>query len=343
MHYDVVIVGAGPGGLQCGRILAENGARTLILERSKRIGAKVCAGGITWRGLITAVPAPSIERSFTMQLICTRYQKTVIEEPDPLVATVNRIVLASHMARQAEQAGADIITGAAAERFEGNRLYYRSDGKRYQVSFDFLVGADGSNSLVRKVLGLPVERLQRGIGMHYVVDDPAPRDMVWNFDSALFKSGYSWIFPRRGCSSVGAYVGIPVCSAQRLKAGLDRWLCGQQIDVSRCRLQAGQINWAYRGWRFGSVFLVGDAAGLASPLTGEGINPAFVSGETVARTIIDPDYECEQLTRIIRRHRSHKNMLKTATKSPMVSTVLSEICAVLLRYRLIGFDRFEMA
>lgn len=343
MKYDVVIVGGGPGGLHCGRILSENGVKTLILERKKQIGKKVCAGGITWRGLIKTIPETLIERTFKRQIITTRYQKMVIEESMPMIATINRIALGTYMADLAENAGTDIISGAYAETFDKRQLCYRKNGSNHTVQYDFLIGADGSNSRVRKFLKLPGDKTDRGIGIQYTVNDSAGSDMIWNFDAGLFASGYSWIFPHRDGASVGAYSGTPACTAQQLKNGLDRWLGKLHIDVSGCRLDAEQINWNYRDWRFGHVFLVGDAAGLASPLTGEGINPAFVSGETAARTIIDTNYKPDQLERIVKLHRSHKKMLNTASKSRILSTILSEISTVLLRYRIINFKRFEMA
>ena len=341
MKYDVVIIGAGPGGLHCGRVLAENGVRTLILERKKLIGRKVCAGGITWRGLISTIPEQLIERKFNRQVITTRYQKTVIEEPVPIVATVNRTALGIYMAEQAKTSGAEIISGARAEEIENNRLVYRYNGTRHSAEFEFLVGADGTNSLVRRYLGIENSRLKKGVGINYTVAD-AGQDMIWNFDSGLFPGGYSWIFPHSDSTSAGAYIGTASCSIQSLKNGLGTWLSTHQVDTSGCRLEAEKINYDYRGWNFKRFFLVGDAAGLASPLTGEGINPAFVSGETVAQTIIDPSSKTDALNRIIERHRSHGKMLKTASTSRILSTVLSEICIVLLRYRLINFERFEM-
>lgn len=343
MKYDVVVIGGGPGGLHCGRILSENGVKTLILERKTQIGKKVCAGGITWRGLIKTIPETLVERTFKRQIITTRYQNVVVEESMPMIATINRSALGNYMAQLAEDAGADIISGAYADTIEGRRLSYCKNGSRHAVQYDFLVGADGSNSRVRKFLKLSEDNTQKGIGIQYSLCDVARSDMIWNFDTNLFASGYSWIFPHRDHASVGAYVGAPGCTANQLKKGLDCWLGKLHIDVSGCRLEAEQINYHYRDWRFGNTFLVGDAAGLASPLTGEGINPAFVSGDTAARTIIDPTFKPVQLERIVKQHQSHRKMLNTASKSRILSTILSEISAVLLRYRLIRFERFEMA
>ena len=93
MHFHTVIVGAGPGGLACARILGEHGIQTPVIERHETIGAKVCAGGITWGGLISRVPQDLAEKSFPVQHIITRLQKVRIEEPTPIIATVNRIKL----------------------------------------------------------------------------------------------------------------------------------------------------------------------------------------------------------------------------------------------------------
>ena len=72
--FSVVIVGAGPGGLACARLLAEHGLDVLVLERKNVIGPKVCGGGITWDGLIKRVPKRLIDGVFPSQHIKSNYQ-----------------------------------------------------------------------------------------------------------------------------------------------------------------------------------------------------------------------------------------------------------------------------
>jgi geranylgeranyl reductase len=132
-------------------------------------------------------------------------------------------------------------------------------------------------------------------------------------------------------------------SAKELKKYLDRWIIDYGINLKRARCEADLVNHDYQGWRFDHIFLIGDAAGLASPLTGEGINPAITSGEAAARAIIDSSYKAVDLERVISKHRAHWKMVRLAGGSRIRSLLLSEICAYGLKRGLIGFEKFEMA
>lgn len=342
MKYDVVIVGGGPGGLRCAQILAGTGVKTALLERSRRIGTKVCAGGITWGGLMRSIPAHLIQKTFCEQTVRTRYQNSIIRSAEPMIGTVSRLELGSFMAGEALQQGAEIFTGARATEIDRDKVWFQHRGRLLSIEYDWLVGADGSHSKVRSYLGLDSGNDAYGIGMHYVVENGID-EMIWNFNPAAFGSGYSWVFPHRSSSSVGAYLADGRISPLQLRKNLDSWLAAEKIDLSGARFEADRIHFGYRGWCFDRHFLVGEAAGLASPLTGEGINPAVLSGEAAARKILDRAFVAEKLDKCITRHRKHWFMVKTAGRGRFVSLVLSELCNALLRSKLISFRNFEMA
>ena len=118
---DVLVVGGGPGGLACATLLAQSGVRVVLAERKPVIGPKVCAGGITWSGLIRHVPATLIEREFPRQHIVTPRQRIVVAEDNPIVATVSREKLGSWMAAQAQEAGATVLSGTRVLHLTSNQ------------------------------------------------------------------------------------------------------------------------------------------------------------------------------------------------------------------------------
>ena len=340
MKYDVIIAGAGPGGLRCGELLAENGVRVLILEKNRTVGKKVCAGGITWSGLLEQVPHALIERTFNHQTIATRFQNVKIRADHPIVATLDREKLGQQMLHSSLLAGADIRTSARIISVEQHGVSFIHEGKQKHAESDFIIGADGSTSLVRKYLGLPV--VHCGVGIHYQI--PFRTEcMEWHFNPEQFGSGYSWIFPLTDTISAGVYSGSPSLRPRRLKHSLDTWLLTRKIGVRGVKPRAERISFDYRGYHFGNVLLVGDAAGLASPLTGEGIYPAFVSAEAVARYILTKDQEHKPLKKVVEKHRKHGLMLRLADKNKAIALFLSELSVLLLRMKLISFKTFEMA
>ncbi len=342
MHYDVVIVGAGPAGLSCAGILAQNNLRVLVLERKDRPGPKVCAGGVTWNGLIKRIPGSLAERSFSRQYISTRLQKISISAPDPIIATVNREKLGQYMAQKAESAGTEIRTSTQVKEISEDSVIFfdKLAGKEEKVFFDYLVGADGSTSLVRRYLMIPVEHF--GIGINYQI--PGDMDkMEWHLDASRFYNGYSWIFPHSDTVSIGAYADARVMKALDLKLALLKWAARRGVSLSDFKPRAETISFDYRGWRFGNIFLAGDAAGFASGLTGEGIYPAIISGETVARTIIDPGYDLSELHRLIRIHSFHKRMTILTGKNRLLSAVVAECLTVALRTGVLDFRKLEMS
>ena len=335
MHFHTIIIGAGPGGLTCAAALARQGVSVLVLERNTFIGAKVCAGGITWSGLARHIPEHMIERHFPEQHVHSAIQKAILTSAHPIISTVNRERLGHWMAEEAAHAGADIRTGEHVVKITDQSVSTASQS----FSYDFLVGADGSNSLVRRYLKLPVENI--GIGFQYHVPGRFPK-MIWHLDPELFNTGYSWIFPHKERASVGAYCCRKDLSATALKENLHRWMEKHGMNRTGLKAEAATINFDYRGYAFGNRFLTGDAAGLASGLTGEGIYPAVLSGDTIAGRILDPKYNDSKLSALIKKQQDHSRLLRLTGSNKLICRMVLESLVAALRLRLVSFSLLEM-
>jgi len=342
MHsFYAIIIGAGPGGLTCARILSEYGLRVLVLEKKQKIGQKVCGGGITWKGLIQHVPENLIERSFQTQHIRSNCQNITISSSTPIISTVSREKLGQWMYRQAVEKGTIIKTGVSVKEIT-DRFVVTRESINGNCCFDYhyLIGADGSNSIVRKFLKIDTKRL--GIGLHYEVPGNFPR-MEWHLNTNLFHNGYAWIFPFKKHASVGVYSDGLSITPKNMQRNLLHWASKNRINLNGLKARAGYINFDYRGWRFGNKLLVGDAAGLASGLTGEGMYPAMVSGETAAFSIINPEYKADKLNRIISKQQKHHRILRLSGKTKSICTITMEMLTLGLRVGLIPFGMLEMA
>jgi len=342
MHnFAVIVIGAGPAGLSCARLLAEDGIKVLVLERKNVIGPKVCGGGITWKGLIQRVPEELIDRSFAVQNIRSNYQKIRITSTSPIIATVSRRKLGQWMYRQAVAAGACVMTGMTVKEINQCRITAVDDtGTEHGFNYRYLIGADGSSSQVRKYLRLGSGRM--GVGIHYRIPGIF-NSMEWHLNTKLFGNGYSWIFPFRDHASIGIYTDGTSMQPKDMLTRLHNWAARYGIDLTGHRPRAGLINYDYQGWRFGNKMLIGDAAGLASGLTGEGMYPAIVSGEAAARAIIDPEDRAEDLNRIIRKQLNHRQILKISGRNAPICTMTMEMLTLGLRTGAIPINALEMA
>ncbi len=239
------------------------------------------------------------------------------------------------MARRAQKAGAIIKTGEQVVKIDEKQVKTRARSYKY----DYLIGADGSSSLVRRYIGLPVTKI--GVGIQYCLPGSFP-EMEWHLDPCLFKTGYCWIFPHHDKTSVGAYACRQDIKPARLKAGLHHWMDRQNLKRQNLRPEAALINFDYRGWRFGKRFLVGDAAGLASGITGEGIYSAILSGENAARCITSKAQSTPGLDNLINKQQLHARLLKLVGRNRLTLKIMPELLILALRMRLLNYQALEL-
>ncbi|TRZ53634.1 MAG: FAD-binding protein [Dehalococcoidia bacterium] len=291
-EYDVVIIGAGPGGLSCGLELQKAKKSVLILERNKEIGPKVCAGGLTTKIKNLGLSLDIAEILFSSIKISFQRKEKIISGNNPFVATIDREKLGKIMLEKLSDS-IEIKTCSEVVKIDNNFIEVNNQIIKYK----YLVGADGGNSIVRKFLGLRTKKIL--ITLQYIIPEQF-KELELSINSALFGWGYAWIFPHKGYTAIGCCRDKRFLRGLSLKNSFDKWLKNKNIKVEGIDLQGGIINFDYQGFDFGNKFLVGDAAGFASGITGEGIYFAMVSGKEIAKRIIDPTYKTTEIDKILK-------------------------------------------
>ncbi|MBU1877178.1 NAD(P)/FAD-dependent oxidoreductase [Patescibacteria group bacterium] len=319
---EVIIIGAGPGGLKVAEGLAQNGKKVLIFEKNLEIGHKVCAGGLTPKTFrLKDIPITLAETiSHNVEVHAFRKTIRVSRKKEFLIATVNREKLGQWMLKKALESGAEIEFNAEVVRVKKNSVVLK-DGR--EIEFSYLVGADGGLSIVRKSLGLSSEKSL--MAMQYSVPSFSQNPEIF-LDKDMFNSGYAWIFPHKESTEVGCFDELK--NARGLSKRFHRWLKNQKINVSNAKLQASLINHDYQGFDFENIFLIGEAAGLTSGWSGEGIHQAIDSGQEVAKKILDPNYKCIQIQQLLKtkkiQERIGKPLQFVVTRNNLLTKILFE-------------------
>ncbi len=307
---EIVVVGAGPAGLRAAQVLATAGREVLVVERHQRIGPKTCAGGLTIKAVqeLEALGLPShVGRTAIAGLSFFGERPIPLTAAPGVVRTVSRAVLGSFQERWARDAGAELLTNVSATDFNLETRTLRLNDRL--LRYTNLIGADGSASRVRRALGLPLRR--NVFAGEFNVRDLSADDLQVMFDSEVLGPGYFWIFPHTDYVSFGAGGPIALLRPAKVRPYIERRAARMGIDLSATAFEGATIETDYRGLSFGrGVFLAGDAAGLASGLTGEGIYAALVSGEEVARGILEPGYRAVKTLAWLRLKRLHEALAR---------------------------------
>jgi geranylgeranyl reductase len=306
---QVVIVGAGPAGLSAATELSQNkNFEVTILEKNSEPSYKVCGGGISPDFIKKIAGADIVDREFDkLHFVTPKKNFHLGYTGNIFVGTLNRKKLNEKLGEKAKNSGAKIIFGQAVKEIEKNTVVTQT-GQRF--IFDYLIGADGANSVIRKKLQIKTKKFL--VAFQYMIPGNYENIEI-HLDLKKFGATYVWIFPQKNVISVGTGYAASMKKSQdyvkELRKNFDDW-CRTRFDIKNARYEAFSINYDYQGFDFGNIFLVGDAAGLASGLTGEGMRPAIVSGQDVARKIQDPNYECKNIKNYLKAKKREDKILE---------------------------------
>lgn len=335
-YFDVVIIGAGPAGLKCAETLGGSNLKVLIVDKKKIIGPKVCGGLMTTRG-IRYINHDVGENRFNQFIVHSRSRAVSIDISKSPLYTINRKDLGQFQVSRIKHYS-NITLRSGTYVSEVDRSSIIAGEKR--ISYKCLVGADGSSSIVRKFLGIDSKSV--GIGMHYIVKTNQYKNIELFFDSKFFNAWYAWISPHDDYVSIGTGGDPRIMSGKRLLSNFHKWLDTNGINVSNAKFESQSLNYDYRGICFGNIFLIGDAAGLISGFTGEGIYPAMVSGEEVAKKILDNEYKIS-LDEILKKKKQQDLLSNTLVMMRFLRPLGHEMITFLLKskvFRNIAIDIF---
>jgi geranylgeranyl reductase family protein len=285
-EFDVAIVGAGPAGSTAAHRLATAGVRVLLVDRSVFPRDKPCGGGVTGRAarLLPFSIDPVVEDVVDRVECGLRYRSRFSRRARAPVAYMTQRRLLDHfLLEQAAAAGADVRHGVVvADVREGGLTV---DGE--EVAARLVIGADGCNGASARQLGL-ADDIVHGVALeaNYPYDARFAHAMV--LEIAVVRGGYGWIFPKGDHVNVG--VGGNESEGPRLRSELRR-MCEQYgVDPGAAAATRGyRLPMRRPGTRLArsTVAVIGDAAGLVDPFSGDGMYEAFLSAQLVAEAALD--------------------------------------------------------
>ena len=314
--FDLLILGAGPAGAFAAELLAASGARVALFDGRPRGEPKACGGGVTakalkaWPQLLNAVGRTVNE----LDMYSPSGKRLHLKLDEPF-AIYSRVAFDSYLRDRAREAGAEVfsekISGKKIKRTE-TAWVLKSTINEY--AGDIMVGADGANSSIAKMLAGPLPPSDMEVAFGYRAPLPANGEAPTVVAFLPRWVGYAWAFPRLDHISFGIATTQEAFAHQPLDDLLWRFMIGyyQQREGTNVRFWSSDKNhstgtarikddlkstaeryaaripglaektWDTRrvcgeGWA-----LLGDAAGFADPVTGEGIYYALRSAQLYA-------------------------------------------------------------
>lgn len=286
--FDLVILGAGPAGTAAAREARRLGLTAALVDKATFPRAKLCGGLVT--GRCAAHLADIFGMQITEDLFETRrnfefflkdQSLGALNDVPPLHLTM-RWDFDHYLLKQALAAGAADYTGHRIEAldFEEDKVELASGEF---LTYKLLIAADGVQSPTAKALfGKPFSPDTIGFALEIEAPSQAPTKATpIRIDFAAADWGYGWSFPKESSTTIGLgglHAQNPDMKSH-LAAYLDKLGTGQTAKVKGHFLPFGAPRPSPGK---GNVLLVGDAAGLVDPITGEGIGHAIHSGALAA-------------------------------------------------------------
>jgi len=288
--FDLVIVGGSFAGLACARTAALRGLKVAVLDGKSEPGAHIRTTGIVVKEASDDfdLPAQLMRKVRGVRLYAPDDRSVDLHAPGYFFQATDTAGVLRWMAGEAERAGAQLMYG---QKFENALVYERGVAlTSLGMHTRFLIGADGARSRVAEQFNLSRNRrFLAGLEIECEpLDGVDPRFLHCFADSKIAPGYIAWVVPGTGVTQIGVAARRPARPdlgelLTRLKT-----VCNIR-DIRVIQRRSGLIPTGGTLANIGTdrVMLIGDAAGMVSPVTGGGIHTALRFGRRAAQLVSD--------------------------------------------------------
>jgi geranylgeranyl reductase family protein len=288
LDADVIVVGAGPAGASAAYFLGQQGYKILVLEKASLPRYKPCGGGVP-NSVFDFFPfsfGPVIEQRINQVTFAYHTRRVTLPVAPNSLTMVMRDHFDYYILQQAQAEIYQGLTVGSVSQDADRVMVKTKTGEIFHAKY--LIAADGANSPVARSVGLR-EGKQLGVALEIEtkVDNATLAAYEGRFliGLGIVAYGYCWVFPKSNHLSVG------IGTLKRGEKALPKLLRGamDKLGISLAKSQQYAHPLPIRARREqlqqGRILLIGDAAGLVDPLTGEGIRHAIESAKLASDLI----------------------------------------------------------
>lgn len=345
--FDCIIVGAGPAGSTAAYHLGRRGHQVLLLEQAEFPRTKPCSGGIS----------PAIAQYFDFDLspaIAMKVEKIryTWKMDDPVYGILPKpmwIVERGHfdqfLVEQGISKGVEFRSSATVSGIKLVQDHWQVTVNGETLTGKYLIGADGVNGNVAQWLGLKQPKTRPSWLLNVSVPDLDLTEAMVTFEFGMVKNGSMWAFPHpQGYAiTATAFIGDPPKTLEKeLREFASQYpgTASESIITYPLRLWDGE-----RPLHKERAVLVGEAAAVGDPLSGEGIRPAILTGvkaaEAIDQAINGNANAIKEYSQVIHDHWGHdmvwagrisgafyrfpKVAYKAGVKKPIATEIMSKI------------------